>query len=91
MQEGSREKRAERSDLSVGADEAGLQEVAGAPGVLALPHHVSGGVVGSITRGCPDLQRQEFTRNHTEGNPVVQSSDRTNTSRFKDEVFSFQI
>lgn len=27
-----------RSDLSIGADEAGLEEVAGAPGVLVLPH-----------------------------------------------------
>ncbi len=46
-----------RSDLSVGADEGGLQEVAAAPGVLALPHQVSGGVVGSIARCSPDLRR----------------------------------
>lgn len=46
-----------RSDLSVSADEGGLKEVAGSPGVLILPHQVSGGVVGSIARGCPDLQR----------------------------------
>lgn len=44
-----------RSDLAVGADEGGLQEVTGAPGVLVLPHQVRGGVVGGISRGCPDL------------------------------------
>lgn len=46
-----------RSDLSIGADEAGLEEVAGPPGVLVLPHQVSRGVVGLISRGSPDLQR----------------------------------
>lgn len=44
-----------RSDLAIGADEGGLQEVTGAPGVLVLPDQVRGGVVGSISRGCPDL------------------------------------
>lgn len=40
--------------LSVGIDEDGLQELAGAPGVLALPHQVSWGVVGSTARCSPD-------------------------------------
>lgn len=56
-----------KSDLSVGADEGGLQEVAGAPGVLALPHQVGGGVVGCIGTGSPDLEmskRSEIVRDH---------------------------
>lgn len=48
-----------KSDLSVGADEAGCQKVAGAPGVLALPHQVTGRVVGGIARCSPDLQRSK--------------------------------
>lgn len=38
-----------QSDLSVGTDQDGLQEVTGAPGVLALPHQVSRGVVAPTT------------------------------------------
>lgn len=52
-----------KSDLSVGADEGGLHEVAAAPGVLALPHQVMGGVVGSTARCSPDLQRTKV-RDH---------------------------
>lgn len=51
-----------KSDLAVGADQGGLQEVAGAPRVLALPHQVGGGVVGSIARGSPDLRLQEIMK-----------------------------
>lgn len=54
----------ETADLSAGADQGGLQLVAGAPRVLVLPHHVRGRVVGSIPRSCPDLQRSQVTQNH---------------------------
>lgn len=46
-----------KSDLSVSTDEGGLQQVASTPRVLALPHQVSGWVVGSTTRCSPDLEK----------------------------------
>lgn len=50
-----------KSDLSVGADKGGLQEVAGAPRVLGLPYQVSGRVVASTARCSPDLKRSKVT------------------------------
>ena len=41
--------------LSAGTDEGGVEQVYAAPGVLGLPHQVSGGVVGAASVSCPDL------------------------------------
>lgn len=49
-----------KSDLSVSTDEGGLQQVASTPRVLALPHQVSGWVVGSTTRCSPDLEKSNI-------------------------------
>lgn len=44
------------SDLSTGTNEGGLKDITCTPGVLIFPHQISGGIVGYICRGSPDLQ-----------------------------------
>lgn len=46
-----------RTHLSTDVNKSGLKDVTCTPGVLIFPHKVSGGVVGYICRGSPDLQK----------------------------------